>query len=252
MALTLFHQIFCGCCHSRDEIEGLFDETSHLIPENVDPPVTYGSDGARVDHEQLHERLENIVRTKEGKMVNVASHIPFNLHNRVIPAEPHSISRSASGSMDTREERRYNPYYDYHQRGDSDQQPRSKFTTSGYPYGEGPPTRSPSVSSALLPGPSHETRNRPRYEQPRPTPILNVRLVGYSETRTRGRARERGPASEDPASSGNNEDGSENRAPTVEVRSETDELTPIQQSALIKIHEFKPADTIPITVSWSD
>lgn len=132
--------------------------------------------------------------------------------------------------MDTREERRYNPYYDYHQRGDSDQQPRSKFTTSGYPYGEGPPTRSPSVSSALLPGPSHETRNRPRYEQPRPTPILNVRLVGYSETRTRGRARERGPASEDPASSGNNEDGSENRAPTVEVRSETDELTPIQQS----------------------
>ncbi|KAF8871946.1 hypothetical protein CPB84DRAFT_1899639 [Gymnopilus junonius] len=135
MAFALFTQIFCCCRHPKVEVDDSYNEESHLIPQTDEPPIIYGPDTVRIDHGKLQERLGHIVRAKEGKMVNVASHIPFNLHNQVIPPEPHSISRSASGSMDTREERQYNPYYEYHSNRDSEQQPRHKFTTSGYPYG---------------------------------------------------------------------------------------------------------------------
>ncbi|KAJ7264994.1 hypothetical protein B0H12DRAFT_1068682 [Mycena haematopus] len=67
--MSSFLSLFCCCCHRRivrrDEDA---DETTHLIPSNLDPTP---------------------------KMVNVNSQIPFNLHNRAITPHP-SLSRSVS------------------------------------------------------------------------------------------------------------------------------------------------------------
>ncbi|KAF8165983.1 hypothetical protein B0H34DRAFT_691350 [Crassisporium funariophilum] len=178
MVSAILKSIFC-CCNTKEDVsQDLYSESSHLIPETTEPPVIY-SNVALVDHQQLHERLGSIVRAKEGKMVNVASHIPFNLHNRVIPPESqHSISRSASGSMDGHFRRyRTNPYTDIrHTTYDFEQTSRASSLAPGHDS-----------------GPHSRLGSRPlATEQPKPTPILNVRLVGYTDTRIRGRARERG------------------------------------------------------------
>ena len=117
-------------------------------------------------------------------MVNVASRIPFNIHNRVIPYEKsQSVSRSASRSFDDNYPQPYSNFHD-HQRN------RPSYHANylnNYPH----TSRS---SSFLGPeaGPSSGTQSL-TLEQPRPAPILNVRLVGYTDTNTRGRTRERGP-----------------------------------------------------------
>lgn len=120
-----------------------------------------------------------------SKMVNVASRIPFNLHNQVIP-HAESSSRSASRSIDDRYDSRYyyNAYSEYHSSNDNRQ--RGNF------YGRGNRSRSPSHS----PHAGSFNGGQPQEditEQPKPTPILNLRLVGYNENQFRGRARARGP-----------------------------------------------------------
>ncbi|KIM76128.1 hypothetical protein PILCRDRAFT_655315 [Piloderma croceum F 1598] len=51
-----------------------------------------------VDHQKMKERLGHIVRSKEGKMVNVNAQIPFNLHNQNLGGRlGPSSSRSHSG-----------------------------------------------------------------------------------------------------------------------------------------------------------
>ena len=117
-------------------------------------------------------------------MVNVGSRIPFNIHNRVIPQEKsQSVSRSASRSFDDNDPQPYPNFHD-HQRN------RPSYHANylnNYPH----TSRS---SSSLGPeaGPSSGTQSL-TLEQPRPAPILNVRLVGYTDTNPRGRTRERGP-----------------------------------------------------------
>lgn len=132
-------------------------------------------------------------------MVNVASQIPFNLHNQVLPkTHSQSSSRSASGSFD--------PYYDhgYHDFYANNREiARFRKQMSKYNHGLGrlrsvsPPSGfSGHHSQDPLTGPSS-----PRTRSPSPSAddltsparLLNIRLVGYSDTRIRGRARERGP-----------------------------------------------------------
>ncbi|KAJ7080332.1 hypothetical protein B0H15DRAFT_953532 [Mycena belliarum] len=71
--------------------DDVVDETSHLIPSDLDSPPTV----VFTDHQRIQERLVTIVRAKERKMVNVNSQIPFNLHNRVLTPNT-SLSRSVS------------------------------------------------------------------------------------------------------------------------------------------------------------
>ena len=117
-------------------------------------------------------------------MVNVASWIPFNIHNRVIPQEKsQSVSRSASRSFDDNYQQPH-PNFDHRQRN------RPSYHANylnNYPH----TSRS---SSSLGPeaGPSSGTQSL-TLEQPRPAPVLNVQLVGYAGMNTRGRTRERGP-----------------------------------------------------------
>ena len=117
-------------------------------------------------------------------MVNVVSRIPFNIHNRVIPQEKsQSVSRSASRSFDD-SYRQPHPNFDHHQRN------RPSYHANylnNYPHTSCSP-------SSLGPeaGPSSGTQSL-TLEQLRPAPVLNVRLVGYTGTNTRGRTKERGP-----------------------------------------------------------
>jgi len=117
-------------------------------------------------------------------MVNVASRIPFNIHNRVIPQEKsESISRSPSRSFDDNHLQPHPNFHDHHRNRPS--------YHANYLYNY-PPTSRSSSSAGPEAGPSSGTQSL-TLEQPRPAPILNVRLVGYTDTNTRGRTKERGP-----------------------------------------------------------
>jgi len=126
------------------------------------------------------------------KMVNVASQIPFNLHNKVLPPEPSygSVSRSASGSIDQYSRgHHYQTDYGYSSHGNPHQ---PNFYASTYDDRQADRSRSASPSGGLIVGPSSHTRYLPQtMDHPMPTPILNVRLVGYTDvtSETRGRAR---------------------------------------------------------------
>ncbi|EIW62707.1 uncharacterized protein TRAVEDRAFT_160672 [Trametes versicolor FP-101664 SS1] len=69
-----------GCCiraHSPGPKEP-DERTPFIQPSDEVPPIrTY-----TVDHDRLKERLGTIVRSKEGKMVNVNQPLPFNLYGR--------------------------------------------------------------------------------------------------------------------------------------------------------------------------
>jgi hypothetical protein len=114
-------------------------------------------------------------------MVNVASRIPFNIHNREIPIEKsQSLSRSASRSSDDS----YLLHASHHQHRN-----RPSYHAN-YLYSN-PQTSGSSISFGPEAGPSSGTQSL-TLEQPRPTPIL-VRLVGHTDTKSRGRTKERGP-----------------------------------------------------------
>ncbi|CAK5279440.1 unnamed protein product, partial [Mycena citricolor] len=92
MSSSFLSSLFC-CCGKLDERsdDDIPDENTRLIPHSIEvspsPPA-----GPTIDHQR---RLIEIVRAKERKMVNVASIIPFNLHNRAITPTA-SLSRSTS------------------------------------------------------------------------------------------------------------------------------------------------------------
>jgi len=138
------------------------------------------------------------------KMVNVASRIPFNLHNQIIPKEQSysaSASRSTSCSMDDYYDERYHPLNAYLDpslaRKAARRRQKTALSNSAHFRRAGEDnSRSPSPSNGGGDaGPSTRTARSSSCvtEQPRPTPILNVRLVGYKETRVRGRTLQRGP-----------------------------------------------------------
>ncbi|KAF9535212.1 hypothetical protein CPB83DRAFT_843672 [Crepidotus variabilis] len=203
MALHLFRHILCCCGSSGNETgSGTFDETAHLIvPEIVEADDNF-SDDVLASQRVLRERLTEIVRSKEGKMVNVASQIPFNLHNQVLPkTHSQSSSRSASGSFDPYYDHGYPHYSDFY--ANNREIARFRKQMSKYNHGLGR-LRSVSPPNGF---PGHHSQDpltslsSPRTRSPSPSAddltsparLLNIRLVGYSDTRIRGRARERGP-----------------------------------------------------------
>ena len=147
------------------------------------------------------------------KMVNVSSQIPFNLHNQVIPkAQSHSSSRSGSESFDRYYGHAYYSYSDFHSNQDIE---RSRKQRSEYDHGLGR-VRSVSPSYNVEAGPSARPRSLPpAAEQPSAARLLNIRLVGYDDTRVRGRTRERGahptgfPGLRRPANDSENVEGNE-------------------------------------------
>ncbi|KDQ55600.1 hypothetical protein JAAARDRAFT_37011 [Jaapia argillacea MUCL 33604] len=80
---SFFTALFSCCLRSHSHTSEGPDETTHLIPaaaeDSTAPPQRHV---VVVDHQKMKDRLGVIVRSKEGKMVNVNAQIPFNLHNK--------------------------------------------------------------------------------------------------------------------------------------------------------------------------
>ncbi|KAF7360951.1 hypothetical protein MSAN_01125200 [Mycena sanguinolenta] len=92
MASSILSMLFCSCFRSRveDDPTVIPTETTHLIgPESAGFSSTSLADTITVDRQKLHDRMSTIVRSKEGKMVNVSARVPFTIH---------SASESASSS----------------------------------------------------------------------------------------------------------------------------------------------------------
>ncbi|KLO14264.1 hypothetical protein SCHPADRAFT_939677 [Schizopora paradoxa] len=98
---SLLLEYFC-CCHRRrpKESEGIPDEEVPFInPGDGAPPiVTYGV--VSIDDGRAKERQNVIVRSKEGRMVNVLSRVPFNLRNEPGRASSSRSHRSTSATLD--------------------------------------------------------------------------------------------------------------------------------------------------------
>ncbi|KAK7038124.1 hypothetical protein R3P38DRAFT_537802 [Favolaschia claudopus] len=166
--MSTFLSLFCCCSHHRlPRDDDALDETSHLIPANLEssaPPVVFTD-----HHQEIQDRLVTIVRAKERKMVNVNSQIPFNLHNRtIIP----NLSLSRSGSLSTGR-------YDHNTNAvASTFDAREPLTVQL----RSPPTPLSSTEDVSQPNSRSlsVTRNPPDGDPP--NPILNVRLVNRVPT----------------------------------------------------------------------
>jgi len=132
-------------------------------------------DASLLNQRRLDERLGGIIRSKEGKMVNVSSHLPFNLHNRALPEESFPNSRSGSRSI-------YHVQAKEHNQDTTTSRGRQWSSHEQYPIGE-PPTS----AFEQRPYSRSPSRNSTHRGTLRRQPILNCKLVGY-ESPSRGRS----------------------------------------------------------------
>ncbi|PBK69791.1 hypothetical protein ARMSODRAFT_956590 [Armillaria solidipes] len=159
---TFFISIF-SCCRRKRSKDYIVpnDEEARLILPSTDPLSPAIPNVIVIDHQRLQDKLGTIVRSKEGKMVNVNSQIPFNLHNQPLPQS--SLSRSNS-----------------HYRISA----LTMSSSRNYSH-----SQSHSGSRASSPS-GRRTSSNERMDEYRRTPILNVRLVkdyGATATTSRGR-----------------------------------------------------------------
>ncbi|KAJ6453968.1 hypothetical protein C8R45DRAFT_1223007 [Mycena sanguinolenta] len=110
MTASILSLLFCSCLRPRveDDPTVIPTETTHLMgPESARFSSTNLADSITVDRQKLHARMSTIVRSKEGKMVNVSARVPFTIHsapestNSSAPASPPSASRLASPTTPT-------------------------------------------------------------------------------------------------------------------------------------------------------
>jgi len=178
--ISLFSQVW-GCCLRAPSASRDINEQSRLIPPPQDDPPPKQPTSVVIDHQKLKDRLGTIVRSKEGKMINVGTPLPFNLHNKALHAR---IDASGSGSSRSRAR---SPS------GSSSHWPN----TSGEPRVEGERSRTsspqpPSNTSLASLQPGDASYLPPDERDDGKRPILNVRLAGEGSGRTRkGRSRGR-------------------------------------------------------------
>ncbi|TFK44032.1 hypothetical protein BDQ12DRAFT_672274 [Crucibulum laeve] len=100
MAAILSRVFACCLQRKRTQKSETPDEHTHLIPASTEPTSPPLPNVVVVDQQKFNERLNTIVRSKEGKMVNVNARLPFNLHNKFLSGtlDPSLSSRSASTS----------------------------------------------------------------------------------------------------------------------------------------------------------
>jgi len=93
---SLFTKALCCCClRTRSKSPAPDDDRSRLIPPESEVPSYAQPQPIAIDHQNLKERLGAIVRTKEGKMLNVGASSPLNLHRKSLQAK---LNPSASNS----------------------------------------------------------------------------------------------------------------------------------------------------------
>ncbi|KAF9227167.1 hypothetical protein BS17DRAFT_450300 [Gyrodon lividus] len=140
----------CGFRQRSHETPTVPHEHTRLIPATEDTPTPQPR---VIDHQRLKDRLGTVVRSKEGKMVNVNVQFPFNLHNQELGEHSSSqSSRNVSGGT-CASSRRASP------------SPRRSLQ------------KSPSSTSIHHDVEELVTSQHIPPNSNRPAPILNVRLV---------------------------------------------------------------------------
>ncbi|KAG9220204.1 hypothetical protein CCMSSC00406_0007101 [Pleurotus cornucopiae] len=98
--MSMFSSILCCCTRARrDSLDSVNERTSLIPHQDIDARVDTQLDDEVVDQQRLRDKWAAVVREKEGKLINVSHPLPFNFHNRALPAMyGTSSSRSASTS----------------------------------------------------------------------------------------------------------------------------------------------------------
>ncbi|KAJ6474051.1 hypothetical protein C8R47DRAFT_1144619 [Mycena vitilis] len=101
MPTSMFHLLFCSCARPRDEedLTVIPTETTHLLSTALSSPGL--PEATAVDHQKLQDRMGSIVRSKEGKMVNVSARTPFTLQSAPAPLGMGALSQEASSDTDS-------------------------------------------------------------------------------------------------------------------------------------------------------
>ncbi|TDL25954.1 hypothetical protein BD410DRAFT_825885 [Rickenella mellea] len=99
--MSMLSQVFFCCLRSRTHDKLHPDETTPLIRPTDEVSPYPGHEDVIVDYQKTKERLGVIVRSKEGKMVNVLSAVPFNLRNEPIHAQGEASSSRSGRSLST-------------------------------------------------------------------------------------------------------------------------------------------------------
>jgi len=176
-------------------------------------------------------------------MVNVASETPFNLRNQVFSSEPsYGSPQSISGSLD--QHPRDHDYQDY---SDSNHGivRQERFYTSTFYDRQGDGSGSSSRSSGPIPEPSYPRYHSRTLDHPVPTPILNVRLVRYTDTMTKARGRTRNRLSTDKSNGATRFEDEEAVVTTGNPETSCE--------GLIAASTFKPLDVGgSVTITWND
>lgn len=157
----MFNFLFSCCVRQRRRDPTVPDERTFLIPATTagDAPTPQPR---VVDHQKLKERLGTVVRSKEGKMVNVNAAFPFNLHNQSLGDPP---SRSVSGgTLDSSRQASRSPARDsLHTRYSSTSLRRdaegSAYQSNDPVEGRGDPHK-PILNVRLVPTPMSNGANR--------------------------------------------------------------------------------------------
>ncbi|KAF4580336.1 hypothetical protein EYR38_003232 [Pleurotus pulmonarius] len=112
--MSLFSSILCCCTRARrDSLDSVNERTSLIPHQDIDARVDSQLDHEVVDQQRLRDKWAAVVREKEGKLINVSNPLPFNFHNRALPAMyGTSSSRSASTSTNRYSSMGPGPYND--------------------------------------------------------------------------------------------------------------------------------------------
>ncbi|KAF8814817.1 hypothetical protein BYT27DRAFT_6960675 [Phlegmacium glaucopus] len=257
----MFSQLF-SCCVQRKPSNNFKtpNEQSRLIPPTEEPTP---NDELLIDHQKFKERMSSIVRSKEGKMVNVNARLPFNLHNKNLSATmgaSSSGSRSASGSSTNRPSLNFSPLSPSSQ---------SHEHIQGYVGAPLTPVTHPVISRD-----SSLSREPSAHESETSTPILNLRLVKSLPSASIGIAARRGRARKKygennasatviqqeslpadsglPASDGTVADHTPRGEDFPLHAAETIEPKPTLSISPASTVDFILQDTGPLTASWGD
>ncbi|RPD78109.1 hypothetical protein L226DRAFT_283649 [Lentinus tigrinus ALCF2SS1-7] len=170
---SVVHYVFACCMrsHSTDS-NGPDERTPFIQPaDEVTPPRSY-----TVDHQKMKERLGHIVRSKEGKMVNVNQPLPFNLHNRpTYGRTDRSLSANTTPPRPTSSTSHSNPSPDSPSAAGYPNQPHDpSYAASRDPS---PSIQTSRSTSSLHPGDASYLPPEADPDGGVRRPILNVRLV---------------------------------------------------------------------------
>jgi len=161
----LFSALLCCCSRSKTIEEEDEEQNRQLIQAAEDPQISnYGS--VTIDDHTAKERLNVIVRAKQGKMVNVLARVPFNLRDDANSKQGNTSSPSRSTRSFSANLNRPTIMHDGSSRASS-------------------PKPSPSISRSESVSSLHHASTSHTLLEDDLEPVLNARLISTNKSKQR-------------------------------------------------------------------